>query len=235
MASPHSKRLRVLSGRHAGACLELEPGEHTIGAAHENDIAISDWTAPTQVLHVDAQGAVQVHASGANHAPANAQSSMPDTAPAMKPSATLPLWIVVAKPMMAAKSGVIINIGSMIAYGGPPHLGIYGSSKAALLALTKHAASSFGRGGVRAFCVNLGWANTEGEHNLQTTFYNSLDNWHETIGKRMPAGRLILPDDIADLCAYLISPSAQMMNGAGIDFEQVPAGVFYAHPALGPE
>lgn len=80
MTSPHSKRLRVLSGRHAGACLELEPGEHTIGAAHENDIAISDWTAPTQVLHVDAQGAVQVHASGANHAPANAQSSTPDTA-----------------------------------------------------------------------------------------------------------------------------------------------------------
>ena len=60
MASPHSKRLRVLSGRHAGACLELEPGEHTIGAAHDNDIAISDWTAPTQVLHVDEQGGVQL-------------------------------------------------------------------------------------------------------------------------------------------------------------------------------
>jgi type III secretion protein D len=64
MASPHSKRLRVLSGRHAGACLELGPGEHTIGAAHDNDIAISDWTAPTQVLYVDEHGGVHVQGGG---------------------------------------------------------------------------------------------------------------------------------------------------------------------------
>lgn len=79
MASPHSKRLRVLSGRHAGACLELPPGEHTIGAANENDIAISDWTAATQVLHVDAHGGVQVRSSGSGHTATHALHSAVDS------------------------------------------------------------------------------------------------------------------------------------------------------------
>jgi NAD(P)-dependent dehydrogenase (short-subunit alcohol dehydrogenase family) len=148
-----------------------------------------------------------------------------------------PLFLMqeAAKHMVAAKSGVIINVASMIAYGGPPNLATYSASKAALVALTKHAANTFKRDGVRAFCINLGWVNTEGERNLQTGFHKQREDWHETIGKRMPAGRLILPEDVAGLVAYLVSPSAQMMNGAVIDYEQMPVGAFDAHPALAPE
>ncbi len=61
------------------------------------------------------------------------------------------------------------------------------------------------------------------------------EDWAVHIGKRMPAGRMIVPDDVAGLIAYLVSPSAQMMTGAIIDYEQMPAGVFDAHPALAPE
>ncbi len=148
-----------------------------------------------------------------------------------------PLFLMqeAAKPMVAAGQGVIINVASMIAYGGPPNLASYSASKAALVALTKHAANTFKRDGVRAFCINLGWVNTEGERALQTGFHKLPENWHETIGKRMPAGRLILPEDVAGLMAYLVSPSASMMNGTVIDYEQMPLGAFDAHPALGPE
>ncbi len=140
-----------------------------------------------------------------------------------------------SKIMVAAKSGVIINVGSMIAYGGPPNLAAYSATKAALVALTKHAGNTFKRDGVRAFCVNLGWVNTEGERSLQTSFHGLPEEWHEAIGKRMPSGRLIVPEDVAGLMAYLVSPSAQMMNGTVIDFEQMPNGTFDVHPALGPE
>lgn len=136
------------------------------------------------------------------------------------------------KHMVAAKSGVIINVASMLAYGGPPSIGTYAASKAALVALSKNAANAFKREGVRVFAINLGWALTEGEHALQTGFHGLPENWHQDIGARMPAGRLIAPEDVAGLCAFLVSPPAQMMNGVVIDFEQMPIGVYDVHPAL---
>jgi NAD(P)-dependent dehydrogenase (short-subunit alcohol dehydrogenase family) len=139
-----------------------------------------------------------------------------------------------AKHMVAAKSGVIINIASMLAHGGPPNLGTYAASKSALMTLSRNAANAFKRDGVRVFCVNLGWALTEGEHELQTGFHKLRQDWAEQMGKRMPFGRLITADDVAGLCAFLVSPPAQMMTGAVIDYEQMPVGTFDSHPALSP-
>jgi NAD(P)-dependent dehydrogenase (short-subunit alcohol dehydrogenase family) len=139
-----------------------------------------------------------------------------------------------AKHMVSAKSGVIINIASMLAHGGPPNLATYSASKAALMTLSRNAANTFKRDGVRVFCVNLGWALTDGEHELQTGFHKLPQDWAETIGRRMPFGRLITADDVAGLCAFLVSPPAQMMTGAVIDYEQMPVGTFDSHPALSP-
>ncbi len=139
------------------------------------------------------------------------------------------------KAMRRTGSGVVINISSMLAHGGPPNLVTYSASKGALVTLTRAAANAVKREGIRIFAINLGWTHTEGEQALQTSFHGMPEDWAERIGKRMPAGRLIRPDDIAALCAYLVSPAARMMNGAVIDFEQMPVGTFDAHPALAPE
>ena len=139
------------------------------------------------------------------------------------------------KVMRPARSGTIINVSSMLAHGGPPNLATYSASKAALNTLTRSAANTVKREGIRAFAINLGWVHTEGEQALQTSFHGLPVDWADEIGRRMPSGRLIVPDDVAGLMAYLVSPSGQMMTGAIIDYEQMPAGVFDAHPALGPE
>ncbi len=148
-----------------------------------------------------------------------------------------PLFLMqeAAKVMRPRQSGIIINVASMIAYGGPPNLAVYSASKAALMMLTKHAANTWKREGIRAFCINLGWALTDGEHALQTGFHGMPQDWADQIGKRMPAGRLITSADVAGLAAFLVSAPAQMMNGAVIDYEQMPTGVFDVHPALSPE
>ena len=144
-----------------------------------------------------------------------------------------PLFLMqeAAKVMQRQKSGTIINVSSMIAYGGIPTLAIYSASKAALNALTKHAAQEFAWDGIRSFAIALGWALTEGELAMQASLGLPAD-WAKKFGSEMPAGRLIAPEDIADLVAYLCSPSAQMMNGTIIDFEQMPQGMFRSHPAL---
>ncbi|MGQ0485431.1 MAG: oxidoreductase [Hyphomicrobiales bacterium] len=139
------------------------------------------------------------------------------------------------KAMRRAESGVIVNVSSMLAHGGPPNLVTYSASKGALVTLTRAAANAVKREGIRIFAINLGWTLTDGEQALQTSFHGMPEDWAERIGRRMPAGRLIRPEDVAALCAYLVSPSAQMMTGAVIDFEQMPVGTFDVHPALAPE
>ncbi|WP_421695272.1 oxidoreductase [Aestuariivirga sp.] len=137
--------------------------------------------------------------------------------------------------MRANRSGTIINMSSMLAHGGPPNLTTYSASKAALNIMTRSVANTVKRDGIRVFAINLGWVHSEGEQALQTGFHGMPENWAEAIGRRMPSGRMITPDDVAGLVAYLVSPSAQMMTGAIIDYEQSPTGVFETHPALSPE
>lgn len=139
------------------------------------------------------------------------------------------------KAMRAHRAGTIINMSSMLSHGGPPNLTTYSGSKAALNILTRSAAHKVARDGIRIFAINLGWVNSDGEHALQTGFHNMPQDWAEAIGRRMPAGRMITPEDVAGLVAYLVSPSAQMMTGAIIDYEQMPVAVFEQHPALAPE
>jgi NAD(P)-dependent dehydrogenase (short-subunit alcohol dehydrogenase family) len=134
----------------------------------------------------------------------------------------------------AGQGGVIINIASMLAYGGPPDIGIYAGSKAALVALSRNAANALKRKGVRVFCVNLGWTKTDGEHKLQTQFHKQPEDWAERMAPKLPFGRLITPDDVAGLCAFLVSPPALMMTGAVIDYEQMPIGTYDFHPMVPP-
>jgi len=139
------------------------------------------------------------------------------------------------KVMRPHRSGTIINMSSMLSHGGPPNLTTYSATKAALNILTRSSAQKVARDGIRIFAINLGWVNSDGEHALQTGFHGMPQDWAEAIGRRMPSGRMITPDDVAGLVAYLVSPSAQMMTGAIIDYEQMPVSVFEQHPALAPE
>ena len=126
------------------------------------------------------------------------------------------------KAMRSHHSGTIINMSSMLSHGGPPNL-------------TTSSAHKVARDGIRIFAINLGWVNSDGEHALQTGFHGMPEDWADAIGRRMPAGRMITPDDVAGLVAYLVSQSASMMTGAIIDYEQMPVAVFESHPALAPE
>jgi type III secretion protein D len=52
------KRLRILTGRHVGACLDLEPGRHALGRGAECDIVVSDWPQDDVCIVVGDDGSV---------------------------------------------------------------------------------------------------------------------------------------------------------------------------------
>nr|WKF60266.1 hypothetical protein HUO10_004787 [Paraburkholderia busanensis] len=52
------KLLRILTGRHAGAQVHLDPGAYRIGADDDADIQLTDWRGADVLLVVEANGAV---------------------------------------------------------------------------------------------------------------------------------------------------------------------------------
>jgi len=131
----------------------------------------------------------------------------------------------IAKMMVRQKSGVIINISSMLAHGGMPHLLPYSASKAALNLATRNIAHALRHDRVRAHAINLGWTATPAEHNTQTQMHDMPEDWVEVEGAKQPFGRLLFSNDPAGLCAFLASEDASMMTGNIIDMEQWVSGV----------
>lgn len=52
------KQLRILTGFHAGAMVQLAPGQHRIHSGADADIRLTDWTGTLVTLEVDPSGVV---------------------------------------------------------------------------------------------------------------------------------------------------------------------------------
>ena len=126
-----------------------------------------------------------------------------------------------------AIEGAIVSVASVNAHGGDTHLTAYSASKGALVTLTKNVAAALIHHRIRTHAINLGWADTPGEDRIQKQYHGRGDNWQEAAGKeRMPAGRLISPDEVARMIAFLCSEESGMVTGAIIDYNQMVVGTF---------
>jgi len=131
-----------------------------------------------------------------------------------------------AKRMRWQKSGgSIVNVITQSSHGGQPFLTAYSASKGALAILTKNTAHGLRRERIRVNGINMGWADTPGEHVIQQRDGNPAD-WLEKAEPRQPFGRLLKPQDIAVLSVYLLSDAAALMTGALIDFDQNVVGAY---------
>jgi NAD(P)-dependent dehydrogenase (short-subunit alcohol dehydrogenase family) len=125
----------------------------------------------------------------------------------------------------AGKPGAVVNVITMSSHGGQPFLTAYSASKGALATLTKNTALGLRPLRIRVNGINMGWADTPGEHAIQARDGRPPD-WLERDGPVQPFGRLLRPADVAGLAAYLLSDAAEMMTGALIDFDQNVMGAY---------
>ncbi len=116
--------------------------------------------------------------------------------------------------------GSIVNIGSVSGYVGHPFLTPYASSKGGLMTLTKNVAHSQRQHHIRCNAVLPGWMDTPAEHDIQRRFHDSSPDWLRKAEAAQPFGRLIQPDSVAELVAYLLSDLSGVMTGAVINFDQ---------------
>jgi NAD(P)-dependent dehydrogenase (short-subunit alcohol dehydrogenase family) len=110
-------------------------------------------------------------------------------------------------PGMAERGkGAIVNVTTMVAEFGQAQMALYGSSKAALVLLTKSWAAEYGPSGIRVNAVSPGPTRTEGT----AVMGDALDQ----LAASAPAGRPGLPEEIASAVTYLASDAASFVHGA---------------------
>ena len=110
-------------------------------------------------------------------------------------------------PKMAERGhGAIVNVSTMVAEFGMAQMALYGSSKAALVLLTKSWAAEYGPSGVRVNAVSPGPTRTEGSAGMG----EALDQ----LAAAAPARRVGLPEEIASAIVYLASDEASFVQGA---------------------
>jgi len=122
------------------------------------------------------------------------------------------------------RGGAIVNILSVNAYVGGAELAAYSASKGALLTLTKNVANAVNRLRIRCNGILLGWVDTPGEHVILKRYHDAGDDWLEAAEAARPFGRLLKPEDVARVIAFLASGESFPMTGAALDFEQTVFG-----------
>jgi len=110
--------------------------------------------------------------------------------------------------LQAHKNGSIINIASVEALTPGFGLGLYSTSKAALLMLTKNQAKEWGQHGIRvnAICPGL----------IKTKFSAALwqnEKMLNKLEKSVPSGKMGMPEEIVGLASLLASNAGSYMTG----------------------
>ena len=113
---------------------------------------------------------------------------------------------VVVRPMMKARKGKIINIGSIIGLTGNPGQVNYAASKAGMIGFTKALAKELAGRNILVNCIAPGF--------IQTKMTDILsESQKEVIIKEIPLGRIGDPTDIAQAVWFLASPLSNYMTG----------------------
>ena len=122
-------------------------------------------------------------------------------------TATMRLCRAVVRPMMKARWGRIVNIGSVVGATGNPGQANYAAAKAGMVGMTKSIAAEVASRGITANTVAPGFIATPMTEALN-------DDQQARINAQIPAGRMGAPEDIAAAVVYLASPAAGYVTGA---------------------
>jgi 3alpha(or 20beta)-hydroxysteroid dehydrogenase len=107
--------------------------------------------------------------------------------------------------MIARKSGAIVNISSIWGTAAVEGFAAYSASKAAVAMLSRNAAITYAKDGIRVNAVLPGQVQTP------MTDESGSSQW---VLPKIPIGRVASAGEIADAVVYLLSPESSYITGA---------------------
>ena len=122
-------------------------------------------------------------------------------------SAAFRLCRGVLRPMMRARWGRIVNVGSIVGATGNPGQANYAAAKAGMAAMGKALAAEVASRGITVNTVAPGFIATPMTGKLSADQKAAID-------ARIPAGRMGTADEIAAAVVFLASPEAAYVTGA---------------------
>ena len=128
------------------------------------------------------------------------------------------MWTIqaVLPGMLAAGRGSIINMASVCSsMKGLPNRFVYGTTKAAVLGLTKSVAADYVARGIRCNAVCPGTVDTPSLGARIAAAPDPAQARRDFIA-RQPMGRLGRAEEVADLCVYLASDESRFMTGQAV-------------------
>ena len=133
------------------------------------------------------------------------------------------MWqtIRAALPGMVAKGGgSIVNMSSACSsVKGAPNRFLYGTTKAAVVGLTKSVATDYVGKNIRCNCVCPGTVDTpslEERIAANAAAAGGMEAARAAVVARQAMGRLAGPEEIASLVVYLAAPESQFVTGQAI-------------------
>lgn len=212
---------RLGAGRAAGLEQELAGEGHTVSAL---EFSQGDWPSHQQLAQELSGSRIDVlvnnaavgsstvdrYAAGGDHA---------RDAAFLQINTLGPLWLTrqFAPAMISRGYGKVVNISSV---GGGisqfPQFDVAdGMSKAATAYMTRHLAAQWGKLPIDVFAVCPGAVDTAMFQ--ASTLEGLAAEEHRRLESGLPGGRLIRPQEIADLVGWLCEDSGTVMRGAVVD------------------
>jgi 3-oxoacyl-[acyl-carrier protein] reductase len=112
---------------------------------------------------------------------------------------------------LRARQGAVVNVGSLASFHGLGFAPAYTAAKHGLLGLTRALAGTWAADGVRVNLVAPGFTRTR-----QTEPYANDPAVIVDVLKRIPMGRMGLPEEVAQAVFFLASPAASYITGEAI-------------------
>jgi NAD(P)-dependent dehydrogenase (short-subunit alcohol dehydrogenase family) len=127
----------------------------------------------------------------------------------------------IAPGMFERRHGRIINIASTAARVGFPYTSAYVASKHGVLGLTRAVASEAQHRGVTVNAICPGWIDTamtgRAVQRIVERTGRTAAEARQALEQMNPQQRLITPDEVAAVAAYLASPAGGAVNGQDVD------------------
>jgi len=119
--------------------------------------------------------------------------------------------------MQRQKQGAIVNIASVHSRATMPLFGIYAAMKAGVAGLSRGIAVQYGPDGIRANTVSPGLVDGKQTRDIVAQLTSDVEGWLDNFVRYEQAlPRVVQPEDVGNLVAFLASDDARMITGTEI-------------------